>query len=173
MTQTFIMIIALILTGYLMKRLNYIKEAEGGVIAKLIFNLTLPSLVIVTLSSVKIEPSLMLLPVIMVIYIVIAKLIVIILFLKYNNQIRGSVGMMAAAFNIGLFAYPFNVYFIYRISKKEDIMDLNQQLLELKEEYMRIQNDLEKVESTGQSSPRLEEKLIEIEQQIAQVRAQL
>lgn len=68
-----------------MKRLNYIKEAEGGVIAKLIFNLTLPSLVIVTLSSVKIEPSLMLLPVIMVIYIVIAKLIVIILFLKYNN----------------------------------------------------------------------------------------
>lgn len=52
-------------------------------------------------------------------------------------------------------------------------MDLNQQLLELKEEYMRIQNDLEKVESTGQSSPRLEEKLIEIEQQIAQVREQL
>ncbi|WP_198552108.1 SE1832 family protein [Macrococcoides caseolyticum] len=52
-------------------------------------------------------------------------------------------------------------------------MDLNQQLLELKEEYMRIQNDLEKVESTGQSSPRLEEKLIEIGQQIAQVRAQL
>lgn len=106
MTQTFIMIIALILTGYLMKRLNYIKEEEGGVIAKLIFNLTLPSLVIVTLNSVKIEPSLMLLPVIMVIYVVIAKLIVIILFLKYNNQIRGSVGMMAAAFNIGLFAYP-------------------------------------------------------------------
>ncbi len=52
-------------------------------------------------------------------------------------------------------------------------MDLNQQLLELKEEYMRIQNDLKKVESTGQASPRLEEKLIEIEQQIAQVRAQL
>ncbi|MHA6725256.1 SE1832 family protein [Macrococcoides caseolyticum] len=52
-------------------------------------------------------------------------------------------------------------------------MDLNQQLLELKEEYMRIQNDLEKVESTGQVSPRLEEKLVEIENQIAQVRAQL
>ncbi|MDJ1112155.1 MULTISPECIES: SE1832 family protein [Staphylococcaceae] len=52
-------------------------------------------------------------------------------------------------------------------------MDLNQQLLELKEEYMRIQNDLEKVESTGQASPRLEEKLVEIENQIAQVRAQL
>ncbi|UBH11075.1 SE1832 family protein [Macrococcus armenti] len=52
-------------------------------------------------------------------------------------------------------------------------MDLNQQLLELKEEYIRIQNDLEKVESTGQSSPRLEERLAEIEHQIAHVRAQL
>ncbi|MCO4095920.1 hypothetical protein KFV08_01305 [Macrococcoides canis] len=39
--------------------------------------------------------------------VVIAKLSVIISFLKYNNQIRGSVGMMAGAFNIGLFAYPF------------------------------------------------------------------
>ena len=25
---------------------------------------------------------------------------------KYNNQIRGTVGMMAASVNIGLFAYP-------------------------------------------------------------------
>jgi len=59
------------------------------------------------------------------------------------------------------------------VRERKDIMDLNQQLLELKEEYMRIQNDLEKVESTGQASPRLEEKLVEIENQIAQVRAQL
>ncbi|QCT73914.1 AEC family transporter [Macrococcoides canis] len=106
MTQTFIMIIALIFTGYILKRLNYIKEDEGSVIAKLIFNLTLPSLVIVTLSGVKINPSLIWLPVIMVMFVVIAKLSVIILFLKYNNQIRGSVGMMAGEFNIGLFAYP-------------------------------------------------------------------
>ncbi|MCE4956442.1 SE1832 family protein [Macrococcoides caseolyticum] len=52
-------------------------------------------------------------------------------------------------------------------------MDLEQQLLTLKEEYMRIQNDLEKVESTGQTSPRLEEKLIEIEKDIQQVREKM
>lgn len=49
-------------------------------------------------------------------------------------------------------------------------MNLEQQLLELKEEYMRIQNDLEKVESTGQTSPKLEEKLVEIEQAIQATR---
>ncbi|WP_414045128.1 SE1832 family protein [Macrococcus equi] len=52
-------------------------------------------------------------------------------------------------------------------------MSLEQQLLELKEEYIRIQNDLEKVESTGQSSPRLEEKLASIEQSIQEIRNQM
>lgn len=49
-------------------------------------------------------------------------------------------------------------------------MNFEQQLLDLKEEYIRIQNDLEKVESTGQSSPKLEEKLVEIEQAIQVIR---
>lgn len=50
---------------------------------------------------------------------------------------------------------------------------MDQQLLELKEEYMRIQNDLEKVESTGQSSPRLEERLAAIEEEIAALREKM
>lgn len=49
-------------------------------------------------------------------------------------------------------------------------MNLEQQLLALKEEYIRIQNDLEKIESTGQSSPRLEQKLVEIEKAIQETR---
>ncbi|KAA1039672.1 AEC family transporter [Macrococcus equipercicus] len=106
MTQSFIMIIAMILLGYLMKRLGYFTEQDGGVIARIIFNMTLPSLVIVTLSKVEIVPSLMLLPVVMISYAVIAKFLAIVLFLKYNNHVRGSVGMMASALNIGLFAYP-------------------------------------------------------------------
>lgn len=53
------------------------------------------------------------------------------------------------------------------------MMNLEQQLLELKEEYVRIQNDLEKVESTGQRSPKLEEKLAELEQSIQQTRNQM
>lgn len=106
MTQSFIMIIALILLGYILKKLKYLKEEDGRVLAILVMNVTLPSLVIVTLSGVKIDPSLIMLPIIMIVYAIIAKFLVILLFIKYNNQIRGSVGMMASAFNIGLFAYP-------------------------------------------------------------------
>lgn len=38
-------------------------------------------------------------------------------------------------------------------------MDLNQQLSELKYDYIRIQNDLEKRESTGQATDLLENNL--------------
>lgn len=105
MAQSFIMIIALIMLGYILKKLKYLKE-DGSVLAVLVMNLTLSSFVIVNLSGVEIDASLIMLPIIMIIYAVIAKFLAILLFLKYNNQIRGSVGMMASAFNIGLFAYP-------------------------------------------------------------------
>lgn len=52
-------------------------------------------------------------------------------------------------------------------------MDLNQQLSELKYDYIRIQNDLEKRESTGQATQLLEKQLEQIEEEIKSVRAKL
>lgn len=52
-------------------------------------------------------------------------------------------------------------------------MVLNQQLSELKYDYIRIQNDLEKRESTGQATDLLEKQLVKIEEEISKVRAQL
>lgn len=107
MAQSFLTVICLIALGYLLKKLNYVKEADGRVLAVLVMNVTLPSLIIVTLSGMKIDTSLLMIPVMMIMYAIFAKVIMISLFLKYSNEIRGSVGMMASAFNIGIFAYPF------------------------------------------------------------------
>lgn len=52
-------------------------------------------------------------------------------------------------------------------------MDLNQQLSELKYDYERIQNDLEKRESTGHATDLLEKQLVQIEEEISKVRSQL
>ncbi|ULG72138.1 SE1832 family protein [Macrococcus brunensis] len=52
-------------------------------------------------------------------------------------------------------------------------MDLNYQLTELKHEYVRIQGDIEKVQSTGNSADKLEERLIELEHEIREIREQL
>lgn len=107
MTEKFITIILLIALGYMLKKLKFFKASDGNVLATLVLNVTLPSLVIVNLNGADLDLSLGWLPILMIIYGVIAKLIIIWIFSKgYNNQIRGTVGMMAASVNIGLFAYP-------------------------------------------------------------------
>lgn len=52
-------------------------------------------------------------------------------------------------------------------------MDLEQQLQELKMDYIRLQGDLEKRESTSQQVDPLIKQLESIEQQIAELRAKL
>ena len=66
MNQEFLYIILIIALGYLLKRLNVLQEKDGEVIAKIIFKITLPALVLVTFDSVKIETSLILIPVIVI-----------------------------------------------------------------------------------------------------------
>ncbi|MEZ2085958.1 AEC family transporter, partial [Staphylococcus aureus] len=51
MTEQFTMIILLIALGYFLKCINFIKATGSQVIATLVLNVTLPSLVIVNLNS--------------------------------------------------------------------------------------------------------------------------
>ena len=106
MTEQFIIIILLIALGYLLKRINFIKSADSQVLSTLVLNVTLPSLVIVNLNSANLDLSFSILPIMMLIYGILSKVIMVALFRKYDNHVKGSVGMMAASLNIGLFAYP-------------------------------------------------------------------
>ena len=106
MTEQFIIIILLIALGYLLKRINFIKSADSQVLSTLVLNVTLPSLVIVNLNSANLDLSFSIIPIMMLIYGILAKVIMVALFRKYDNHVKGSVGMMAASLNIGLFAYP-------------------------------------------------------------------
>ncbi|MCM3508787.1 MULTISPECIES: AEC family transporter [Staphylococcus] len=106
MTEQFVMIILLIALGYFLKRINYLKATDSKVLSTLVLNVTLPSLVIVNLNSADLNMSFSILPIMMIVYGIVAKIIVIWFFRKYSNQMRGSVGMMTGSMNIGLFAYP-------------------------------------------------------------------
>lgn len=55
MTEQFTMIILLIALGYFLKRINFIKATDSQVIATLVLNVTLPSLVIVNLNSAELK----------------------------------------------------------------------------------------------------------------------
>lgn len=53
------------------------------------------------------------------------------------------------------------------------LLDLESQLAELKQNYVRLQDDLEKRESTGQEVDPLIKQLEQIEHEIAHVRSQI
>ncbi|KGM45050.1 malonate transporter, partial [Neobacillus niacini] len=86
----------------------------GEVISKLIFKITLPALVLVTFDSVKIETSLIVLPVIVLVYGIITALLGLLVFKNEDRELKGSLLMLSSGFNVGLFAFPL-VYAIWGI----------------------------------------------------------
>ncbi|SEM18819.1 hypothetical protein SAMN05192533_101347 [Mesobacillus persicus] len=106
MNQEFLNILLLIGVGYLFKRLNLLKESDGEVLSRIIFNITLPALIIVSLNSVVIEPSLILLPFIVVSYGLISVLLAYFMFKKEEKELKGTFMMLSTGYNVGLFAFP-------------------------------------------------------------------
>lgn len=88
MTEQFTMIILLIALGYFLKRINFIKATDSQVIATLVLNVTLPSLVIVNLNSAELKLSFSILPILMIIYGIVAKMIAVWFFRKYDNHMQ-------------------------------------------------------------------------------------
>lgn len=106
MNQEFIYIIAIIIIGYLLKRVNILKETDGVTISRIIFNITLPALVIVSLNSVKIEASLMLIPIIILLYGILSFVLAYFVFKKEDKELKGTLMMLASGYNVGLFVFP-------------------------------------------------------------------
>ncbi|MFJ9499588.1 AEC family transporter [Brevibacillus centrosporus] len=102
----FLSSVLIIALGYFLKRCNIIKEKDGEGLARIIFNITLPCLIVSTFHNVTLDGSLMLLVVIGFLYGVMAAFLAYFAFRKENRQTKGMLGMMVPGFNVGLFAYP-------------------------------------------------------------------
>ncbi|MBY0147044.1 AEC family transporter [Neobacillus niacini] len=112
MNQEFLYIILIIAFGYLLKRVNILQEKDGEVISKIIFKITLPALVLVTFDSVKIETSLFLLPVIVLVFGIVSAILGLLFYKNEERELKGSLMMLSSGFNVGLFAFPL-VYAIW------------------------------------------------------------
>jgi malate permease and related proteins len=102
----FLYCVLIIVIGYILKRSTIIQEKDGEGLSRIIFNLTLPTLIIVTFSDLKMEPSLFLLIIIAAVYGLFLGFLGLFAFKKGNRETKGMLGMMVPGFNIGLFAYP-------------------------------------------------------------------
>ena len=105
MNQEFFYVIIIIALGYILKRIGVLRERDGEVISKIIFKITLPALVIVTFHSVKIETSLTLIPVMVLIFGLITAFLGILFFKNEARELKGSF-LLLSGFNVGLFAFP-------------------------------------------------------------------
>ncbi|MGJ9457309.1 AEC family transporter [Oceanobacillus sp. CF4.6] len=102
----FLYSIFIIALGYILKRSNIIKEDDGEGLSRIIFNLTLPALILVTFNDITIEYSLFMLILIAFVYGLFSAVLGILIFRNQSRNALGMLSMMVPGFNIGLFAYP-------------------------------------------------------------------
>lgn len=109
MNQTnnvFIITLSIIFLGFLLKKNNFITEKEGKTISKFLMYTTFPALMIITTATVKLDTSLLLIPIFAVILGSSMLLVAWIWFSDYEKCLRGVLTMGVGGFNSGLFGFP-------------------------------------------------------------------
>ncbi len=102
----FLLSLMIIAIGFILKKLNIITEDNGKTIAKVVFNVTLPALILSVIISIEITPSLGLITLISILYCIPILVLAFILFKNYPKKIKGLMFMVVIGFNVGHFAYP-------------------------------------------------------------------
>ncbi|MBY9005053.1 MAG: AEC family transporter [Candidatus Lokiarchaeota archaeon] len=102
----FLISLTIVAIGYFLKRMNVLSEENGEVIAKIVFNLTLPAVILKVTSTIRFEISLLFLPLISLSYGLFMVLIGFILFKKYQRNLKGLLFMSIIGFNVANFSFP-------------------------------------------------------------------
>ncbi|MFW9827367.1 MAG: AEC family transporter [Candidatus Thorarchaeota archaeon] len=102
----FLLSLIIITVGFLLKKFNIISEENGKAIAKVVFNVTLPALILSVISSIEITPSLGLITLISFFYSIPIIILSLIIFRNYSREVKGLIFMSVIGFNVGHFAYP-------------------------------------------------------------------
>jgi malate permease and related proteins len=104
--NVFLITLALVGFGYLLKRFDFLSEKDGKVLSKFLMHTTFPALMVVSMARMKLDSSLLVLPLLSVFLGSICLLMAWFVFKKYPNNVRGLLTMSVAGMNTGLFAYP-------------------------------------------------------------------
>jgi predicted permease len=102
----FLLSMLIIIAGYALKKMKLIGEQDGESLSRIIFNITLPALIINTFNTIVIDFSLILITIIGIVYGLFMALLGVLLFKNEDRKTRGMLSMLVPSFNIGLFAYP-------------------------------------------------------------------
>ena len=104
--QQFLFSLAIILLGYIARQKELIRQQDSEGLSRIVFNITLPALIITAFSQIEIDLSLMLLTFSGAFYGTLMLFLALVIFRKEARTMRGMLSMCLPGFNIGLFAYP-------------------------------------------------------------------
>ena len=104
--ETFLISMIIILIGYGLKRTGVLSEQDGKTLAKIIFTLTLPAVILNAISNIELDIALIAMPIICVVYNLGVLGISTLLFSGYDREKKGIGLMSVIGFNVGNFAYP-------------------------------------------------------------------
>jgi hypothetical protein len=102
----FLISMSMVALGYLLKRTGVIPEEHGHVLARLIFTITLPALILRTFMSTRIQGSLVILPLICLAHGALVLVFARLFFRGLPRRDRGLAIISSTGFNNGLFAFP-------------------------------------------------------------------
>ncbi|MBI4978379.1 MAG: AEC family transporter [Spirochaetes bacterium] len=104
--HVFLLSFCLIALGYILKRVKVLREEDGKTLSLVIFNVTMPAVILKTVSAVTLTPTLGFLTGFALIYASALGLFSLVLLRKYHARTRGHLSMCASGFNVALFGYP-------------------------------------------------------------------
>lgn len=98
---------ALLIIGYFLKRAKYLKENDNEVLIRIIFNITLPAVILYSFNGFRFSAEHLAIPIISLVYPLFVYVIIrYLLFPKFFNRDNTLAKISLIGYNIGLFAYP-------------------------------------------------------------------
>ncbi|SEN68046.1 hypothetical protein SAMN04488134_101623 [Amphibacillus marinus] len=104
--QQFILSISIIFVGFILKQTGLLKESDGEAVSRVVFNLTLPALIIISFHNIIFDWSLLIVVVSGLVFGFVFAIVGILFFANKSKTIKGMLVMMMPGFNVALFAYP-------------------------------------------------------------------
>jgi malate permease and related proteins len=104
--DTFFLSLSIIGLGYLLKKLKILKDTDGKSLSKIIFNVTLPALILSTVPYVEFNSALIIMPIIPIVVSAFILAFSIPLLRKIPKEQKGVMLMTVIGYNVGNFAYP-------------------------------------------------------------------
>jgi len=102
----FLLSLSIIVIGFILKKLNIVTEEHGKVIAKIVFNVTLPAIILRVMSTLEINMALILIPLIMILFSLGVLVFALILFRNAPREKKGLILMTVIGFNVVHLAFP-------------------------------------------------------------------